>query len=564
MEVHQEVIGDLPLIAQLIKSSGLVSCIDRHYPTHGNWHSPSIGNIVLGWLMYIISENDHRAYKVEDWAQAHLVTLRWALENPELTSKTFQDDRLANILERFSDKTLFNNMLCEHSGHLIRLYELPTQTARVDSVNVPAYREVEAGGLFQFGHRKAHQPNLPFMKMMLVSLDPLALPITSLIVDGKRSDEPLYIDAIKQASQTLGCGILYVGDTKLCNMENCAYIASTGNFYMSPLSRIQYSEQALRVSVLQALENKCSWQPITRINAKTKELEVFGQAYELPQRQRCQPTTQFGWQERLIAVLDPVAQQSQQDSLAQRLKMAQLELLERFIPKKRRLIFTEEKQNEAKIFANKILTKFKVTDFLDTSFVVSQNKKQGNLLYIKLGLKQQAIEDFNTLAGWRIYATNAPIERLKTQDVLPCYRQEFLIEQQFHKLLTKTTHLLPIFTKNEGRIDALVAIASLALQFAATIQYTARQELAKKKDKLADIVPGNKGRKVEKPTSEILLKRFSSVTAIWIKLPNQPMIAKLVNFDPVNHKILELLKCHSDLYDNFINAFDYVKELGSS
>ena len=92
MEIHHEKIGDLPLIAQIIKSSGLVSCIDKHYPTHGNWRSPSVGNLMLGWLMYIISENDHRVYKVEDWAKEHLVSLRWALDAPGLTSKSFQDD----------------------------------------------------------------------------------------------------------------------------------------------------------------------------------------------------------------------------------------------------------------------------------------------------------------------------------------------------------------------------------------------------------------------------------------------------------------------------------------
>ena len=152
------------------------------------------------------------------------------------------------------------------------------------------------------------------------------------------------------------------------------------------------------------------------------------------------------------------------------------------------------------------------------------------------------------------------MERLQTKDVLPCYRQEFLIEQQFHKLLTKTTSLLPLYLKNEGRIDALIRILCLALQFVATIQYTARQQLAKQNEKMDDLVPGNKGRKTEKPTAEILLKRFSPVTAVWIKVPNQPLVAKLINFEPVHTKILKMLNCPDDLYVTFMNAFDYVNE----
>ena len=138
-------------------------------------------------------------------------------------------------------------------------------------------------------------------------------------------------------------------------------------------------------------------------------------------------------------------------------KIAQLEILERFIPKKRRLVFKEEHRTEANTFINKVLTKFKVKEFLETDLFVAKEVAKGrDAIYIKITLKEQEIADFNTFAGWRIYATNAPLERLQTKDVLPCYRQEFLIEQQFHKLLTKTTSLLPIYLKNEGRIDALI------------------------------------------------------------------------------------------------------------
>lgn len=573
MEIYQETIGDLPLLAHVIKRSGLVSCIDRHYPTHGNWTGASVGNTVLGWLMYILSANDHRVYKVEDWAHHHLVSLRWALEDEGITGKTFQDDRLDNLLERFSDTATWETMVSEHIGNLIRLYELPTQTARVDSVNMPAYREVTENGLFQYGHRKEHQANLPFLKTMLVSLDPLGLPITSLSVDGKRSDEPLYLPAIQQARQILGDGILYVGDTKLCNLENCAGIASTGNFYMGPLSLTQYNAAALQAAVRYALTDRSSWQAVSRIDPHTEQSSIFAQSYELPQRER--RTLDHIWSERLIAILDPIAQRSQVNSLDNRIKKAQLELTERFIHKKRRLVFRETHREQANAWVNKVLTKFKVAEFLDITWVESQNSTQQTLqkttkgglnqpIYPKISIKQQALDEFRTTAGWRIYATNAPIDRLPTQEVLPYYRQEFLIEQQFHKLLTKTTHFLPIFTKKENRITALIRIVCLALQFTATLQFTARQELAKKKQHLKHIVPGNSGKKVEKPSAEILLKRFQPIAAVWVIMPNQKAVAKLINWEQVNEDILDILKCPIDLYDNFIHAFFDVKELGSS
>jgi transposase len=573
MEIYQEPIGDLPLLAHLIKQSGLVSCLDRHYPTHGNWTGPSVGKLVLGWLMYILSENDHCVYKVEDWSARHLVSLRWAFEDEHLSSTAFQDDRLDNLLERFSDGAVWETMLSEHLSHLVRVYDLPTQTARVDSVNMPAYREVRDNGLFQYGHRKEHQANLPFLKTMLVSLDPLGLPITSLCVDGKRSDEPLYQPAIEQAQQILGTGILYVGDTKLCNLENCAYIASTGNFYMGPLSLTQFNAQAVQTAVKYALTDCAAWQDVSRTDPISQQVTVFAKAYELPQRQRS--TLEHAWSERLIAVLDPIAQRSQIRSLEQRLKKAQSELLERFIPKKRRLVFRQVHLQEAASFVNKVLIKYKVTDFLTLTWVEAQNQPSKGLkqtdkngdshpIYPKITLNQQAIDEFKITAGWRMYATNAPMDRLPTKEVLPYYRQEFLIEQQFHKLLTKTTHFLPIFTKKENRIKALVRLLCLALQITATLQFTARQELAKKKGHLQQIVPGNQGRKVEDPSAEILLKKFQPVAAVWVIIPNQKAVAKIINWEHVHEEILDILKCPIDLYLNYMNAFLDVKELGSS
>ncbi|MBI3973991.1 MAG: hypothetical protein HY332_22155, partial [Chloroflexi bacterium] len=43
-------------------------------------------------------------------------------------------------------------------------------------------------GLFQFGHRKDHRPDLPQVKVMLSALDPLGLPLTTAVLRGERAD----------------------------------------------------------------------------------------------------------------------------------------------------------------------------------------------------------------------------------------------------------------------------------------------------------------------------------------------------------------------------------------
>ncbi len=556
MEVKQEQLGDLPLLGHLLRSSGLVSCLDRHFPVHGNWGGPSVGNMVMCWLMYIISECDHRLYTVEEWACGHILTLRWAVGDPNLAASAFQDDRLGQILERFSSEEAWTSMMADHNAGLIQLYDLPEQTVRVDSVNATSYREPKEGGLFQFGHRKNHQARLPHLKTMLTSLDPLALPLSAFVVQGKRSDDQLYVPAIKQARQGLRKeGVLYVGDTKLCNLDNCAYLAGSDNFYLGPLSEVQYGGEVLRQSILQAWSDEASMQPLYKEDPKTGLPKAFAKVYELPQRERFDPSSHIGWQERLILVRDDERAQSQCASLRERLQNAQRELLERFLPRKRRVTWKTGQEAEVRAFVDKILARYKVAQLLEVEVLTPPNGKAKAPIYVRANVKQQVVQDMELLAGWRVYATNAPIDRLHTKDILPCYRDEYRIEQQFHKLLTKTTNLLPIYLKNENRIVAMLRLLTLALQFVAILQHTIRKELDEQKDVLQDIVPGNKGRKIEKPTAEAVLKRFCPVTAVWVKNPQQPNRAFLMNFDPIHLKIIQLLKCPEDLYQNMINEY---------
>jgi transposase len=45
--------------------------------------------------------------------------------------------------------------------------------------------------LFQFGHSKDHRPDLPQVKVMLSTLDPLGVPLATAVVPGHHADDPL-------------------------------------------------------------------------------------------------------------------------------------------------------------------------------------------------------------------------------------------------------------------------------------------------------------------------------------------------------------------------------------
>src|SRR6267154_2314782 len=55
--------------------------LDNHFLPNGNWQGLSLGKTTVVWLAFILSEGDHRLYRVEPWGQEHLRTLRRCLDS---------------------------------------------------------------------------------------------------------------------------------------------------------------------------------------------------------------------------------------------------------------------------------------------------------------------------------------------------------------------------------------------------------------------------------------------------------------------------------------------------
>ena len=84
-----------------------------------------------------------------------------------------------------------------------------------------------------------NRPDLPQFKVMLSSLDPMGLPIATLVLSGKEADDGLYIPAVIRSRH--GCGgrrisYLYVGDSKMSATNTRAFIQAGGDYYLTPLA----------------------------------------------------------------------------------------------------------------------------------------------------------------------------------------------------------------------------------------------------------------------------------------------------------------------------------------
>lgn len=69
--VETVVLNDIPLLLSLIKSLGVVECIDTHIVEHGNHEGLSSGWLAGIWLCHIMHQSTHAKSVVSDWVLKH-------------------------------------------------------------------------------------------------------------------------------------------------------------------------------------------------------------------------------------------------------------------------------------------------------------------------------------------------------------------------------------------------------------------------------------------------------------------------------------------------------------
>ncbi len=252
MRTPTERVDDLPLLISEFEKSDLSELLSKHFPDHGHWEGIDGGKVAVGFLTYVLSKSDHRLSHVEQWAKDRLTTLRYSLNEPELTEKDFTDDKLGSRLDRYSDKAKWDAFEHEHNKRLINVYDLKAepQAIRLDAMIVQSYRQ--ASGDFQCGHSKQYRADLPQLKTMVATLDPMAMPLYSLTVPGNTADDTLYWPCIENLIDNLPLKEqLFVGDSKMGSLKTRSQIHSRSHYYLAPLGRKQCSEDQLAAYIQQ-------------------------------------------------------------------------------------------------------------------------------------------------------------------------------------------------------------------------------------------------------------------------------------------------------------------------
>src|SRR5499426_4490797 len=238
-----ERVDDIPATMVHLKNMRVAELLDTHFQPNGNWQGLSLGGTTVVWLACILSEGDHRLYRVEPWVTAHQRTLSRCIGR-KVTPRDLTDDRLATILDYLSVAERWSAFERALNQSVLRVYDLQGRVARLDTTTAAAY--VTPEGLFQLGHSKDHRPDLPQVKVAMSVLDPLGLPLTTTVVAGQTADDPLYLPEIAKVRQSAGTtGLTSVGDCKMAAIGTRAEIVAHQDYYLCPLSAKQRPEAEL-------------------------------------------------------------------------------------------------------------------------------------------------------------------------------------------------------------------------------------------------------------------------------------------------------------------------------
>jgi len=562
VEIRHERVDDLPLLIAQQQKIGVAEVIDAAIDPHWRRQGLSVGQTVVAWLAFILSEADHRLSYVEPWVARHPETLK-CLINKELTVQDFNDDRLGDVLRYLSDDPSWEAIERDLGGRLIQVYQLPKQCVRLDSTTVSLYHDPEGTELIRYGYSKDHRPDLAQLKVMLATLDPLGTPLVTQVVSGDRADDGLYIPAINQARSVVNEeGLLYIGDSKMEALSTRAHLVAGGDYYLMPLSLKGEQAELLEKLIQPALDGEQDLVEVYRDPVANQEPKLIARGYETSRPQEVQVGDELvQWTERILVAYSPSWAKSAERGLQGRLQRATEKLLA-LTPAPGRGKRQYDELAPLQAAAEAILQHHRVSGLLLPTCERQVKRRQvrkyqerpdrieESVRYqLHLSRNEEAIQAQYHTMGWRLYVLNAPREQLSFFQSILAYRGAPNIERNFSRLKGRPLGLRPAYLQREDHIKGLVRLLSLALSILTLTEFVARRSLAAAENGLAGLYPGNPKQITNRPTTERLFAAFKDITLSAVILPDQTII-HITPLSSLQSRILDLLDFPTSIYSD--------------
>ena len=564
LNITIERIDDFVLLIEMMMRLNLPAILDRHLPRHWLQQGLSWGWVATIWLAHIVSQGDHRKLTVREWVRQTQTTLE-KVTGLSLRDTDFTDDRLTIVLRELSQASYWHAIECDLGQQTLRVYDLASETVRVDATTVSGYHTVGEAGLFQFGKSKDN-PDRPQVKIMQGALDPLGLPLVTDVVSGEQADDGLYVPIIDRLLTILSkTGLLFVGDCKMSALATRAYIQWRGHTYLSPLALVGDTATEMQTWVQEALDGQRTLTDIY-VRADPERPVRLGQGYETSRV--CSAHIEgetVTWTERVFVVHSQSYAEVLERGLEQRLTQATAKLQaltpargrgKRQITEEAQLVQAAEAIGQAHRVAGLLSYTFErqeehLVKFVGRGRGTPERPKRviERVRYQITSITRQnpEITALKQTFGWRAYASNAPAEKLTLETAVLTYRDEWLVERGFHRLKGLPLSLDPLFVKRDDQVVGLTHLLSIAVRLLTLIEFVVRRALKQTEATLVGLYPQNPKQATAIPTTERLLQAFSNINLTIIQFPDR-VRHHVTPLTALQGQILELLGLSPDLY----------------
>jgi transposase len=564
-EVQVERLDDIPVIFGLLQNMHIKAVIDQVIEIHGNWNGLSPGWVITIWLVHILSEHNHNMDRVQEWVAKRLQILR-ALTGQALTELDFTDDRLALCLRKLSQAVVWQPIEAQLGEHLVRVYRLGAEpTVRLDATTGTVNHDPDKHPLFQVGKAKNGQYETQY-KLMLASLDPLGLTLAVDVVSGERADDRLYLPCYQRVKQVLSeNGVLVVGDSKMSAFSTRAAIAAGADFYLTPLAHLKDEPELLDELLAPWVEREEEMERIflPEDGPDPDPKLAIGHGFEVSRHQEAEGDDQnVTWTERLLVVRSHQYEKTIKKGLHRRLQKAE-KALKALTPARSR--GKRQIEDEASLLAaiQRIEEQYQVEGLFDYRYEQEVSERQVRAygdqpertqrqvrfqLTVERNPEAIAVAEFR--AGWRIYATNAPAERLPLDRAVLAYRDQYIEENVFRRLQGKILSITPVYVQRDDHAKGLFHLLTLAARLLALGDHLAKGNLAQEQAELAGIYPGNPKRSTTTPTTERMLAAFDNINLTIVPVAGQ-LHYQVTPLTAVQQRILELWELSDTLYTQF-------------
>jgi transposase len=524
LELTHQRVDDVPLLLGFLKKLQLPDILDRHLPPHPLHQGLSNGWLITVWIVYVLSQADHRKSPVQAWAEGLQHTLETILGQP-IRPVEFSDDRLTLVLKRLADSTAWEALEADLWQAHCEVYALPVDRVRLDATTSCGYHTLTDDGLMQLGHSKDHRPDLAQFKLMAAVAEPTGMYLAGDVHPGHAADDPLYLPLYRRVRTMLGqSGLLYSGDCKMAALETRAEIAAGRDFYLTRLPLTG----AVATQFSAWVEAAVVGERATKLIEIHRDEELIGRGYEFERPQSAVVgQDEHTWTERVQVIRSEASAQSQAEALERRLKKAEAAVRGLTpAPGPGRTQFTTGGELEPAVKA--VLAEQGVQGLLTVTW---ERQETSRTRYVGAGRggpnrpqttewsvryqitsvrrDDEAIERRVARMGWQVQVTNAPASRLSLGDSVLGYRAGTCVERAFHQLKDQPLGIRPLLVHRDDQVRGLTHLLTLALRILTLFEVLIRRGQDESGEKLAGLYPGQAKRTTDRPTAPRVLKAIA-------------------------------------------------------